>query len=150
MTAVKSHYILYYVERAGYECRDCSTVQLGYFKKDETVYLAIIKRLHVGIIKKKMSSLLSHKVEVEPGDFAAISEEKYHAIKKCRIENKISGASQNQPEFQQSAKEPEPSLFGKKNTRAGSFVKYLLHEVEGEVKLNVQKDADCNVRVSIL
>lgn len=91
MTAVKSHYILYYVERTGYECRDCSTVQLGYFKKDETVYLAIIKRLHVGIIKKKMSSLLSHKVEVEPGDFAAISEEKYHAIKKCRIENNISG-----------------------------------------------------------
>ena len=26
----------------------------------------------------------------------------------------------------------------------------LLHEVEGEVSLNVQKDADGNVRVSIL
>lgn len=120
------------------------------FKKGETVYLQVIRSLHVENTKELINNFLPHKAVVEPGYFAAVSEEEYHAFKKRREENKKSEASQNQPELQQRAKEPEPSLLEKKIPELESFVKYLLHEVEGEVTLNVQKDADGNVKVSIL
>ena len=123
------------------------------FKKGETVYLTVIKNLHVDIIKEKMSNVLSHKAVVEPGYFAEVSEEKYNAFKQSKHSkegNDTSEVSQSQPEPQQSTEEPEPSLLEKKIPELEAYVKYLLHEVEDEVSLNVQKDADGNVRVSIL
>lgn len=123
------------------------------FKKGETVYLKVIKNLHVDIIKEKMSNVLSHKAVVEPGCLAKVSEEEYNAFKQSKMpkeETEPSGIPQDKPEPQQCAKEPEPSLLEKKIPELEAYVKYLFHEVEGEVSLNVQKDADGNVRVSIL
>lgn len=123
------------------------------FKKGETVYLKVIKNLHVDIIKEKMSNVLSHKAVVEPGCLAKVSEEEYNAFKQSKMpkeETEPSGIPQDKPEPQQSAKEPEPTLLKKKTLELEAYVKYLLHDVEGEVSLNVQKDADGNVKVSIL
>lgn len=109
--------------------------------------------MYVDIIKEKVSDVLSHKAVVEPGYFAEVSEEEYNAFKQNKHSKEGSDTAevpQVQPEPQQSTNEPEPSLLEKKIPELVSYVKYLLHEVEGEVSLNVQKDADGNVRVSIL
>ena len=123
------------------------------FKEGDTVYLTVIKNLYVDIIKEKVSDVLSHKAVVEPGYFAEVSEEEYNAFKQNKHSKEGSDTAevpQVQPEPQQITEEPEPSLLEKKIPELVSYVKYLLHEVEGEVSLNVQKDADGNVRVSIL
>ena len=123
------------------------------FKEGDTVYLTVIKNLYVDIIKEKVSDVLSHKAVVEPGYFAEVSEEEYNAFKQNKHSKEGSDTAevpQVQPEPQQSTNEPEPSLLEKKIPELVSYVRYLLHEVEGEVSLNVQKDADGNVRVSIL
>lgn len=121
--------------------------------KDEAVYLKVTRHLYVDIIKEKISDLLSHKAVVEPGCLAKVSEEEYNAFKQSKMpkeETEPSGIPQDKPEPQQSVKEPEPSLLEKKIPELEAYVKYLFHEIEGEVSLNVQKDADGNVRVSIL
>ena len=123
------------------------------FNEGETVYLGVIKNLCVDIVKEKISTLLSHKAVIEPGYLAEVSEEQYRAFKqslKANEENGTSIASLDKPEPQQSAKEPEPTLLETKTLELEAYVKYLLHDVDGEVRLNVQKDADGNVKVSIL
>lgn len=122
------------------------------FKEGETVYLGVIKHLHVDIVKEKISTLLSHKAVIEPGYLAKVSVEKFRAFKqsqKANEENSTSIVFQDKPEPQKNT-ELEPSLLEKKIPELEAYAKYLLHEVEGEVNLNVQKDADGNVRVSIL
>lgn len=121
------------------------------FEEGATTYLKVIRDLQVDIITEKVSRLFSHKAVINPRYFEVVTEEEYtkaRQSKQPQEENVASVVPQDKPE--QGTKEPEPSLLEKKIPELESFVKYLFHEVEGEVSIKVHRDADGNVSISIL
>lgn len=119
-------------------------------KIGKTIYLTVSSDIVVEVLKKKESPLLANKAILNAGGFRQTSEDEYLAYKKSKEDNNSSEDSKEQAKPQQSSTEPEPSLLESKLPELEVFLKNLLQDVENEVSLNVRKDADGKISISIL